>query len=146
MLITEAQQSGAYVTQTNTPNPRFLMVEDNPDNAEFTTWLLEDENYDVDCAETAEIGLKMLSENNYALVLMDISLPGMDGRTAIEVIRNGEGQSDIPIIAVTAHAILEEREEILQSGSDFVITKPIDEDALLNVISQCLEGNIPRRR
>lgn len=133
------------MTAASTVTHRFLMVEDNPDNAEFATWLLEDEGYEVDCAETGELGLKMLEEYEYSLILMDISLPGMDGNLVIQTIRSQDKHSGIPIIAVTAHAIPAECREVLESGADYVITKPIDEDALLDAISKSLRGELPSK-
>ncbi len=120
-----------------------LIVEDNPDNAQLATWILEDEDYLVECADTAEKGLEMLSNTTYAAVLMDISLPGMDGKEAIATIRTTEAIKDIPIIAVTAHAVLEERDAILASGANYLVTKPIAEEELLTTISLCLNGDLP---
>ncbi|MFL0800544.1 MAG: response regulator [Agarilytica sp.] len=116
------------------------MVEDNPDNAALATWILEDEGYTLDCAETAEIGLEWLAndEKHYALILMDISLPGMDGKEAMQIIRATPQHKSIPIIAVTAHAVLNERDAIMASGADELVTKPIAEDILLTAIEKHL--------
>lgn len=110
---------------------RVLMVEDNADNVDLATWMLEDAGYDVTAALTAEKGLELLNEHCYNAVLMDISLPGMDGKEAIRRIRANENLKSLPIIALTAHAILNERDAILASGADCIVTKPIDEDAFL---------------
>ena len=59
-----------------------LVVEDHPDNQQLVTWILEDEDYDVTCADTAEEGIECVLAGNYDAVLMDISLPGMDGKQA----------------------------------------------------------------
>ncbi len=112
-----------------------LMVEDNPDNATLVTWMLEDEGYEVVCAESAEKGLELLADNQYAVVLMDISLPGMNGKEAIRAIRADPERRHIPIVALTAHAILNERDAIMASGADLLITKPIDEDELIGTIA-----------
>ncbi len=123
-----------------TPNHHLLMVEDNPDNAELATWILEDEGYTLDRAETAEIGLEWLArtDKSYALILMDISLPGMDGKEAMQIIRADPIHKSIPIIAVTAHAVLDERDAIMASGADELVTKPIAEDLLLSAITKHL--------
>ncbi|MFL0805324.1 MAG: response regulator [Agarilytica sp.] len=124
----------------NTPNRHLLLVEDNPDNAELATWILEDEGYTLDCAETAEIGLEWLAnpDKHYGLILMDISLPGMDGKEAMQIIRADPVHKAIPIIAVTAHAVLDERDAIMASGADELVTKPIAEDLLLSAIEKYL--------
>ncbi|BCD99576.1 response regulator [Marinagarivorans cellulosilyticus] len=108
-----------------------LMVEDNADNADLATWMLEDADYDVTVAPTAEAGLALLNENSYAIILMDISLPGMDGKDAIRAIRDDPRIQEMPIIALTAHAVLNERDAIMASGANCIVTKPIDEDLLL---------------
>ncbi len=122
-----------------------LIVEDNPDNAQLTRWILEDEGYKLALAETAEQALDMLAQTAYAVVLMDISLPGMDGKEAIAKIRATESIKLIPVIAVTAHAVLDERDAILASGADFLVTKPIMEEALITAINRCLSGDFPER-
>ena len=108
-----------------------LMVEDNADNADLATWMLEDADYDVTLAPTAEDGLALLDKNSYAIILMDISLPGMDGKDAIRLIRANPRIQEMPIIALTAHAVLNERDAIMASGANCIVTKPIDEDLLL---------------
>ena len=108
-----------------------LMVEDNADNADLATWMLEDADYDVTVAPTAEDGLTLLDQNSYAIILMDISLPGMDGKDAIRLIRANPRIQEMPIIALTAHAVLNERDAIMASGANCIVTKPIYEDLLL---------------
>lgn len=129
-------------TSTSLP---LLVVEDNPDNAQLATWILEDEGYTVECAETAEQALAMLEQTAYAVVLMDISLPGMDGKEAIAKIRATEALKDTAVIAVTAHAVLDEKDAIIASGADYLVTKPIMEEALLTAINNCLSGDFPER-
>lgn len=115
-----------------------LMVEDNADNADLATWMLEDAGYSVTTAQTAEEGLALLEQSPYQLVLMDISLPGMDGKQAIQLIRANEQKKHLPIIALTAHAILNERDAILASGANCIVTKPIDEDVFLSRLGEMM--------
>lgn len=110
---------------------RILVVEDNPDNMKLVTWILEDENYDVQGVFTGEECLEIVNEQDFDIILMDISLPGMSGKDATRQLRSQERFQDLPIIALTAHAIKGEDEEILQSGVNELITKPLDEEALL---------------
>lgn len=115
---------------------KILVIEDNPDNSKLVTWILEDEDYQVTCAATAEIGLEALKKEHFDLVLMDISLPGMDGKEATQCIRNDPNLKNLPVLALTAHAIKGERESILESGVNDLLTKPLDEEELLAKLEQ----------
>lgn len=117
---------------------KILVIEDNPDNMKLVTWILEDEGYEVDTANTAETGIKRIESNHYDMILMDISLPGMDGKDATRYLRSQEKFKDLPIIALTAHAIKGEDEAILDSGVTDLITKPLDEVYLLKRIKEIL--------
>lgn len=117
-----------------------LVVEDNADNRKLFAWLLEDEGYACECVATAEEGLAALTERAFGLVLMDISLPGLDGKEATRRIRADPRLAELPVIAVTAHAVRGEAETILASGVSALITKPIDEARLLSVIRALLPG------
>jgi len=115
-----------------------LVVEDNPDNRKLVTWILEDEGYSVTCAPTAEEGLAALEQRVFDIVLMDISLPGMDGKEATRQIRQNPKWQALPVIALTAHAIKGEHESIMASGVTDLITKPLDEEQLLNRLAELL--------
>ena len=115
-----------------------LIIEDNPENRELATWILEDAGYDSECADTAEKGLELLEKNEYSLVLMDISLPGMDGKEATQKIRENPRTKDIIVIALTAHAILEEREAILKCGVNDMLTKPVEEEQMIAKINELI--------
>jgi Response regulators consisting of a CheY-like receiver domain and a winged-helix DNA-binding domain len=115
-----------------------LIVEDNPDNQQLATWILEDEGFRVTCADTAESGLEMLEREEFNIVLMDISLPGMDGKEATRVIRSNPRFANLPILALTAHAVQGERESIEACGVSGLVTKPVDEDELLTRIRELL--------
>ena len=117
-----------------------LVIEDNPDNRQLVTWILEDEGYGVTCAASAEEGIRQLLEAPFDMVLMDISLPGMDGKQATRHIRAMTRFHDLPIIALTAHAITGEQEAIMASGVTDLITKPLDEDLLLERIQRYTGG------
>ncbi|GAA5315949.1 MAG: hypothetical protein AseanaTS_11540 [Candidatus Pelagadaptatus aseana] len=115
-----------------------LVVEDNPDNSKLVTWILEDEDYLVTCCETAEAGLEALQRQAFDAVLMDISLPGMDGKEATQHIRQQPQWQALPIIALTAHAVKGEHEAILASGVTDLITKPLDEELLISRLAELL--------
>lgn len=108
-----------------------LVVEDNPDNMKLITWILEDEGHAVIGVSSGEECLNLMKENQVDLVLMDISLPGMDGKETTRRLRAITQYSALPIIALTAHAIKGEDVDIWAAGVTDVITKPLDEDSLL---------------
>ena len=107
-------------------------------------WALEDAGYRFEGVGTAEDGLKALERRRFALVLMDVSLPGMDGKEATRRIRADARFAALPVVAVTAHAVTGEREAILGCGVSGLVTKPIDEDLLLDVIRDSLAAEVHR--
>jgi CheY-like chemotaxis protein len=115
-----------------------LVVEDNPDNLKLVAWALEDQGYRFEGAASAEEGLDLLRRRPFDLVLMDVSLPGIDGKEATRRIRSDPDLAPMPVVAVTAHAIKGEAEAIFASGVDALITKPIDETKLMDTIARCL--------
>ncbi len=123
---------------------RILIVEDNADNMKLLCWMLEDAGYRYDCAATAEEALRVLEHEAHDLVLMDVSLPGMDGTEATRRLRRDARFEKLPVIAVTAHAILEEEEHIWKAGVTALVTKPVEESALLEEIQKSLHRGIGR--
>jgi signal transduction histidine kinase/CheY-like chemotaxis protein/CHASE3 domain sensor protein len=119
--------------------PIILVVEDNPDNMITVKALLKDD-YDVIEAEDGQIGVKQAIDKNPHLILMDISLPVMDGIKALQAIRAIDELRDIPVVALTASAMKGNREEILAYGFDGYIAKPIDEDVLIKTIVEKING------
>ncbi|MBL4827867.1 MAG: response regulator [Spongiibacteraceae bacterium] len=107
-----------------------LIVDDSADNREICMWLLDDEGITYDCAEDAQSGLDILETKKFDFVLMDISLPGMDGKEATKIIRANDKLKNLPVIAVTAHAVMDELDAIWASGVTDIINKPIDFDEL----------------
>ncbi|WP_086934264.1 response regulator [Agarilytica rhodophyticola] len=116
-----------------------LLVEDNADNRQLVTWILEDADFQVAEAENAEQGLAMLEDNRYALILMDITLPGIDGKEATRIIRQNQTYGDTPIIALTAHIVAEEKQNIMASGVDALLNKPVEEEDLLATMSTLMK-------
>ena len=120
--------------------PKIAVVEDNPDNRLLVEALLEDE-YEISEYETGAEAVAGLPENVPDLVLLDISLPGMDGTEVLEWIRSQDEFIDLPVIALTAHAMSGDREKYLEMGFNDYLTKPIiDEDLLMGAIERLLTG------
>jgi two-component system cell cycle response regulator DivK len=102
-----------------------LVVEDNPKNMKLVRDVLEFSGYAVIEAVTGEEGVRVAGETMVDLVLMDLQLPGIDGIEAMRQIRSGDLNRDIPVVAVTASAMSEERTRALASGFDGYVEKPI---------------------
>ena len=118
---------------------RILYVEDNDDNVymlKLRFELLDD--FEVLVAEDGEAGCAKAIAENPDLILMDLDLPVVDGWEASRWLKNNPATHDIPIIALTAHAMSGSREKALAAGCDDFDTKPIDFDRLLEKISRLL--------
>ncbi len=121
---------------------RIAVVEDNPDNRLLVEALLEDE-YDISEYETGVQAVAGLGEDVPDLVLLDISLPEMDGTEVLRWIRGDERVKHLPVIALTAHAMAGDREKFLAAGFDDYVTKPIvDEAVLLGAIERWLAPSV----
>lgn len=117
---------------------RIAVVEDNPDNRLLVQALLED-LYEISEYGTGQEAVDGLADDAPDLVLLDISLPEMDGTEVLEWIRQHEDLRTTPVIALTAHAMAGDREKYLSAGFDDYLTKPIvDESILLETIDRWL--------
>ena len=112
-----------------------LIVEDNPSNMTLARFLLESVGHTVLCATDAEAGLSLAREAQPKLILMDIQLPGMDGLEATRLLKQGEVTRTIPVIALTALAMMGDKERILAAGCDGYIAKPMRYQEFLATIA-----------
>lgn len=122
--------------------PRVLVVEDNPVNMELVAALLETEDCRVISAETADVSLRLAAAEQPDLILMDIQLPGMSGHDAARRLKADPATAGIPVVALTAHAMLGEEARAREAGFDAFLTKPIDTQAFRNTLRRFL-GNTP---
>lgn len=132
-------------TATAVDGLRILVVEDHPLNQEVMKDLLGALGYTFDLANHGVEALQALEERQYSLVLMDCQMPELDGYEATRRLRRREREKSeerVPVIAVTAHALAEEREKVLQAGMDDLLTKPIQ----VATLTQMLEKWVPRAR
>jgi two-component system, cell cycle response regulator DivK len=102
-----------------------LVVEDNEKNLKLLRDVLEYAGYDVRVARTAEDGITLAVKEPPDLVLMDLQLPGMDGMEALRRLRENPRTADIPVVAVTAQAMKQDREQALDAGFNGYVEKPI---------------------
>jgi two-component system cell cycle response regulator DivK len=117
-----------------------LIVEDNEKNRKLVRDVLQFKGYQTLEAETAEIGLALAREARPALILMDIQLPGMNGIDALGHLRADATTRHIPVIAVTASAMTQDRQKILAAGFDAYQSKPIDVKAFVQLVAQIVEA------
>lgn len=112
-----------------------LIIDDDNRNIFALSAVLRAKGYALLSATSAQEGISMLQEQNgIMVVLMDIMMPEMDGYEAIAEIRGSSKLQHIPIIAVTAQAMVGDKEKTLEAGADAYISKPIDVDVLLQVL------------
>lgn len=119
-------------------NETILIVEDNERNRRLARDVLQFKGYNVLEAETAEAAITIAQSTPPDLVLMDFHLPGMNGIEALEVLRSDERTKAIPVIAVTASAMTEDRQKIFAAGFDGMQTKPINVKEFLDAVAQTL--------
>ena len=119
--------------------PTLLIVEDNEMNRDMLARRLQRRGYDILIATDGAEGLAAARERNPDLVLMDMSLPVIDGWEATRQLKSADATRKIPIIALTAHAMSGDRQKAVDAGCDDFDTKPIELDRLLGKIEQCLE-------
>lgn len=123
---------------------KVLLVEDNEINQQVAQEILCQNGLQVDIAENGLQALEMLEEFNYDIVLMDVQMPVMDGYQATRIIRENPRWADLPVIAMTAHAMSEHLEKSLKAGMNDQINKPINPKVLLATIAKYINpANLP---
>lgn len=118
-----------------------LLVEDNPLNQQSVSYFLKEMGHFCSLADNGEDALELLRKNDFDLVLMDVHMPGMNGIEATLRIRQGGEErirKDIPIIALTAYAMKNEMEKILQSGMNGYVSKPVNREQLFHEIEKTI--------
>ncbi len=119
--------------------PRILLVEDNEMNRDMLSRRLLRKGFEVVIAEDGALGVARATSDSPALILMDMSLPVIDGWEATRRLKADAATAHIPIIALTAHAMSEDRDKAMAAGCDDYDTKPIDLERLLAKIASLLE-------
>jgi CheY-like chemotaxis protein len=119
---------------------KILLVEDNEMNRDMLSRRLIRKGYEVVVGEDGEKGVSLASSDRPDIILMDMSLPVIDGWEATRRIKAAPETSAIPVIALTAHAMASDREKALEAGCDDYDTKPVDLPRLLGKIERLLGG------
>ena len=113
---------------------KILLIEDNLDTQLIFRVYLRDQ-YSLEVADTAEMGIKLLRENNYDLLILDINLPGkLDGAAVLNELRNEMNKKDFPVLVVTAYAMDGDKEKYLEQGASDYLTKPVMKEDFMDRI------------
>lgn len=119
--------------------PKILIVEDNDMNLDMLSRRLMRKGFDIVSARDGKAGVDTAKSEKPDLILMDMSLPIMDGWDATRTLKAQESTADIPVIALTAHAMDSDRTKALEAGCDDFYTKPIELPGLLEKIAKLLD-------
>ena len=157
VLVAMGQQTFALNLNYNRPinvadavdklrGAKVLLVEDNKINQELATELLTQNGIDVDCAVNGQQALDLLGQNVYDGVLMDCQMPVMDGYAATKIIRRKAGFEKLPVIAMTAHAMADDRQKSLDAGMTDYISKPLDVSKMFMTMAKWITPRAPVKR
>ena len=118
-----------------------LVIEDNETNMYLVTFILEKSGYQVIQARDGQAGIALARQSRPALILLDIQLPVMDGYAVARELRENNELRDIPIVAVTSHAMVGDRERVLAAGCGGYLEKPINPVTFVSEIEQYLPAD-----
>jgi CheY-like chemotaxis protein len=118
---------------------KILLIEDNEMNRDMLSRRLQRRGYEVVCATDGQTGVDMARQAAPHLILMDMSLPGMDGWEATRVLKSAPETQSIPVLGLSAHAFTTDRQKALEAGCDDYDTKPIEFERLLVKIQTLLD-------
>jgi CheY-like chemotaxis protein len=144
--LTASTPAGRVHGSLSTPTfhgEKILIVDDDLRNVFALAAVLEQHGLEVIYADTGVAGIRALEQQtDTALVLMDVMMPELDGNATIAAVRNMSAYKGLPIIAVTAKAMPEDRQRTLAAGANDYVTKPVDADRLLELIAMHLEDDL----
>ncbi|WP_320174275.1 response regulator [Maridesulfovibrio sp.] len=139
-VLSETDAHGTVDLDLTGQIPKILLVEDNELNQQVAKRMLEGMGLEVDVAGNGRKALEALEAEAYNLVIMDIQMPEMDGLTAARIIRSDERYGNLPILAMTAHAMPGDREKSLEAGMNEHLTKPIEPEELKKTLVKYLNA------
>jgi len=128
--------------RADAPSLRVLFVEDDAMNRRVVRDMLSVAGAQMEEADRAELGLRMIGDNHYDLILMDLRMPGMDGLTAIRQIRaRPDAKALVPIVVVTADTAVDIRADCIASGANDVLLKPVAMQDLFDAMGRIIAGH-----
>ncbi|MDM8564415.1 response regulator [Candidatus Halobeggiatoa sp. HSG11] len=130
------QTTPPQISKPVVPQRKILLVEDNSINQKLVKLILTKRGFLVDIAENGVEAIKMIEKDSFDIVFMDIQMPEMDGNEATKLIRKNPKYANLPIVAMTAHAMNDDKEKSLEAGMNDYIVKPIDNKQLLAVLNK----------
>ena len=138
----EVPEPGRPADLARIKGARILLVEDNDINQLVAREMLESAGLIVDVAENGAVALRMLEEARYDLVFMDMQMPVMDGLSCTREIRKIQRFEQLPVIAMTANAMEQDRHRCIEAGMDGVVIKPIDPETLWAILLQWVPASM----
>jgi two-component system cell cycle response regulator DivK len=123
---------------------RVLVVEDHPLNRELAEAILERAGYDVTVAEDGETALVRVAARQPDVILLDVELPGISGLEVARRLKGDPATAPIPLVALTAYAMVGDKERVRAAGCDDYVTKPIERPKLLGAVARALGREAPR--
>ena len=115
-----------------------LVIEDNEDNMNLITFILHKSGYSTIWAENGKRGVELACKEKPDFIILDIQLPDISGFEVLPLIRSAESGSEVPIIAMTSHAMSGDRERLLKAGCTGYIEKPIDPETVMTEIKKII--------
>ncbi|MBO5088450.1 MAG: response regulator [Lachnospiraceae bacterium] len=137
----QTEESGQYKENYYAPNARILVVDDNAINRKVFMHLLKDTRIQIDEAESGQQGITLLEQEHYDIIFLDHMMPEMDGIEALAIMREKPFGKDVPIIMLTANAIIGAKEQYLEQGFDGFLSKPI----VLNELHTIIKKHLPMK-
>ncbi|WP_136253218.1 ATP-binding protein [Onishia niordana] len=127
-------------TKHQIPGRRLLYIEDNPANQRLMQDIIDElDDFDLQLAPSAEVGIELIRHRSPDLVLMDLHLPGMDGYQGLAALRRNPANADLPVVALSANAMARDRERGYKAGFDAYLTKPLDLTSLRETLERLLD-------
>jgi CheY-like chemotaxis protein len=118
---------------------RGLVIEDNEDNMQLITFILEKNGYSTIRAENGRMGIELALKEKPDFIILDIQLPDMNGLEVLKEIRSSKANKKIPIIAMTSYAMSGDREKLIEAGCSGYIEKPINPEIVIDQIREVIE-------
>jgi two-component system cell cycle response regulator DivK len=122
---------------------KILIIEDNEQSLYLATFLLQRSGYEIIQARSGPEGITLAARTRPDVILLDIQLPGMDGYAVARALRQDPASKDVPIVAVTSHAMVGDRERTLEAGCNAYIEKPINPETFASEIEKSLTARPP---